>query len=812
MHYFYSDHLDEEPTSSSEVLYQTPTYDKDEWGNFDSDMSVDTCSEVESGPEESVYISSSDNENEDEIKFDASSSSKMKTAEKSDPPLYVLPPQEVMYVSNISKSEHVMAIAAYATRHNLSNVALQDLLDIIKLHLPPANTSVQSVKILKEECGFDQNYLQFKFFCGICKKNFTNNEEKCSTPDCKGTTAEQEYFVKTDISIQLKELLERPGIWDSIQEGKDIPDSQIISDIKSGLEYRKLKQPGAFLDNPNNISFSLFTDGVPLFKSSSVSLWPVYLLVNELPPTERFLCKNMILWGIWQGNGKPRMVSFLKPLVEDLNKLYHQGFEFIFNKQIILSKAILLIVTMDLQARAFMLQMTHHNGEYGCLYCHQKGVSVPSGAGHCRSYQYEDNLDMRTDESVRNHSKEARSSHKRVMGFYGETVFLYLSCFSLVNNVVVDYMHGALLGVVKKFMELWFDPKFSQHSWFIGTHTKVIDRHLQSIKPPYFIHRRPRAITKTYHHWKASELRNWLLFYSIPCLLPFLEKVYLVHFSCLAEGVYILLGEGISPAEIARANLLLCTFAKNVEKLYGPQYMSMNVHNLVHLADIVKRWGPLWCWSCFPYESFNGTIMDTIHGTGNVCKDVFWQLQAKKRVEKKIAEISEDSFSKQKIIDIIKSKNHSIKEGNAKQCHVVKPFPIKTITAYEAEFLQSKFKTTDKTKFHQSSKIVHNGFVMYSHSTKKIKRQNSYTIMMHSGSAMEVDKYIVHVKSGQVFASGHVFQLSDPILPNRVYYMRQMNLQGPLVVKVSNLREPLIVINGENKVFAALLPNHHETD
>ena len=33
-----------------------------------------------------------------------------------------------------------------------------------------------------------------------------------------------------------------------------------------------------------HISFQLNTDGVAIFKSSKMSVWPVYLTINELPP------------------------------------------------------------------------------------------------------------------------------------------------------------------------------------------------------------------------------------------------------------------------------------------------------------------------------------------------------------------------------------------------------------------------------------------------------------------------------------------------------------------------------------------------
>ena len=58
-----------------------------------------------------------------------------------------------------------------------------------------------------------------------------------------------------------------------------------VSDITTGIEYRKLLAPDGALRSKYNISLTINTDGVAIVKSSSqVSLWPVYLTVNELPP------------------------------------------------------------------------------------------------------------------------------------------------------------------------------------------------------------------------------------------------------------------------------------------------------------------------------------------------------------------------------------------------------------------------------------------------------------------------------------------------------------------------------------------------
>ena len=59
-----------------------------------------------------------------------------------------------------------------------------------------------------------------------------------------------------------------------------------------GMEYHRHKE---FLQEPGNISFILNTDGVSTFKSSTITLWPIWLVINELPPEVRLELQTTIL-------------------------------------------------------------------------------------------------------------------------------------------------------------------------------------------------------------------------------------------------------------------------------------------------------------------------------------------------------------------------------------------------------------------------------------------------------------------------------------------------------------------------------------
>lgn len=60
-----------------------------------------------------------------------------------------------------------------------------------------------------------------------------------------------------------------------------------MSDIWDAAFLQESIQNDDFFSHSGNLALCLSTDGVPLFKSSSISLWPVYLAVLNLPPELR---------------------------------------------------------------------------------------------------------------------------------------------------------------------------------------------------------------------------------------------------------------------------------------------------------------------------------------------------------------------------------------------------------------------------------------------------------------------------------------------------------------------------------------------
>ena len=120
------------------------------------------------------------------------------------------------------------------------------------------------------------------------------------------------YFIEIPPDKQLKDFMSRKGFYNDIQYPflrKKINHGH-IEDIYDRELYQELMQQG-FLADKHNISFMWNTDGIPVFHSSKFSIWPLYFRINELSPKKHGLKDNMILAGLWFGQSKPNMNTYL---------------------------------------------------------------------------------------------------------------------------------------------------------------------------------------------------------------------------------------------------------------------------------------------------------------------------------------------------------------------------------------------------------------------------------------------------------------------------------------------------------------------
>ena len=160
-------------------------------------------------------------------------------------------------------------------------------------------------------------------------------------------------------------------------------------------------------------------------------------------------------------------------------------------------------------------------------------------------------------------------------------------------------------------LKLWFDSEHSQELWYCGNRVKEADYKLLQIKPPLTITRTPRSIEQHRSYWKASEYRNWLLFYSLPVMFCILPMEYLAHHMLLVEAIHTLLKSLITSSQLDKAEKLLQHYCFKLQHYYSERYMTANVHHLLHLTKLLKNLVPSMFILAFHLKELMGLYLAT---------------------------------------------------------------------------------------------------------------------------------------------------------------------------------------------------------
>ena len=352
---------------------------------------------------------------------------------------------------NITKEESELLIFSYATRFGLSDAAFQSLIHLIDCHLP--RREHRSLYLLMKKLPKPSNIITH-FFCSACKNiiNFVGaTQAMCSCGMiCKMNDLKQQqcFFIQIPIKDQLIRLLQNDRIHNMLQEGFT---SSQISDVHSGKVYNKLIHNNVISEKDLTLQWN--TDGVQIFQSSKVSLWPIQIAVNNLPYKHRK--ENIILCGLWYGS-KPEMNTFLKPFIEELSILHNEGLEYVIpgskNKRNV--KVHTLIASVDSQARPLLQKVKTFRGKQGCPFCLKEGEECEVGHGTARIY-CGDIENLRTHEQHVQYVNIVMKTGKVKNGIKGASVLLLLPLFNIISSFVPDYMHCVLLGVVKSMVDKW---------------------------------------------------------------------------------------------------------------------------------------------------------------------------------------------------------------------------------------------------------------------------------------------------------------------------------------------------------------------
>lgn len=235
--------------------------------------------------------------------------------------------------------------------------------------------------------------------------------------------------------------------------------------------------------------------------------------------------------------------------------------------------------------------MANFNAQNGCQKCVTQGEY--SYVSHTNFYP-QISCPNRTDADFRN--KKYGSHHKN------DSPLLRLPIDMIKDFPVGDSLHLIDLGIMKKLLLGWRDGNVGTYKtkWPARVSAEM-SRKLLQLRMPVEIHRSMRGLD-CLSHWKGSEFRTFLHYASIVVLKPVLSPEVYEHFLVFFCAITICSSE-MYFYMLDLAHQLLMHFIELFKTMYGEDYITSNFHNLTHLVDDVKRFGPLHKFNAYPFES-----------------------------------------------------------------------------------------------------------------------------------------------------------------------------------------------------------------
>lgn len=355
------------------------------------------------------------------------------------------------------------------------------------------------------------------------------------------------------------------------------------------------------------LKLSINIDGTPLFSSSKLQFWPILGLLKNF---ESF----PFAIGIFCGKSKPSSLNiFLEDFIDDIKILNQTGF-FLHNRVYFVE---ILNFICDAPAKAYLKGIKSHGGYASCEKCWEYGVYNDKA----RTVIFKGtNSSLRTDEQFKLGTDEEHHKTKSPL--------LDLN-IGLVSSFTIDYMHAVCLGVVKKLLSSWVCGNLNVR--LRSSDIKILSENMLFLKQyvPCEFNRKPRSLNEL-SYWKATEFRNFLLYYGPFILKDNIDISIYEHFLLLHVGISILISSShLSVFGTNSADKLLNTFIKHCQYIYGPEFYVYNIHTLCHLAHEAKLYGTLDSFSAFAFENFLGLIKSFIRSPVKPLQQIYNRLSEK---------------------------------------------------------------------------------------------------------------------------------------------------------------------------------------
>lgn len=228
---------------------------------------------------------------------------------------------------------------------------------------------------------------------------------------------------------------------------------------------------------------------------------------------------------------------------------------------------------------------------------------------------------VRTDADFRS---KREPEHHQVNGMtreFVQTPLEKLKIDMVLDFPVSDTLHHIELGIIKRCLKGW---KTGGHNF---RDTKLsLDQSNEMSKRlkdsnqfmPSEFHRSIRGL-EAINYWKGLEFRTFTLYLGPIVLKDIIPDNIYKHYLLLFCALTICNCQRyIDGGYLPLADAMIREYLEQYINIYGKDSININVHNLCHLVDEVKKYGRMIDYSTYPFENMLGIIINLLRNGNRV--------------------------------------------------------------------------------------------------------------------------------------------------------------------------------------------------
>ncbi|KAG1794952.1 uncharacterized protein BJ212DRAFT_1528927 [Suillus subaureus] len=364
---------------------------------------------------------------------------------------------------------------------------------------------------------------------------------------------------------------------------------------------------------------------------------PIYYAINDLPRDQRFLQVNVICTAIMPGPKEPNIVQInccLEPSTRELMELKNGV------KMDVYGEEELADVFADNEALACDMPALHKcNGTAGhshdfhpCAFCDVNIIKINTPEGYNNSWTDKNDYHMLRQSF---YSKDATPTcQEAILQDHGVrfSILNVISGWLPLRKSALDFMHCIFLGIISHlFMCVLFGGYMFLGMGGVNSPKRRFEDIINAVRWPSHVTQLPKNLGENQSLKKADKwccllmITLDILWWSwrdtndeIPDTEPPLPpNTIALDFSrnChslykailfLCTGVQILASCMISMAQARTGQSFLAHYCLECLQLCIP--LTINHQALMHTADMIKKFGPVYAWWLFIFERFNGML------------------------------------------------------------------------------------------------------------------------------------------------------------------------------------------------------------